>query len=117
MPQALPHTDRIAQSTTLKKDYRTRVIELHDGYSRRMPDGINNVIWSGTINYEGLDSTTASAITSALDAVGGWDYLTFDPVDIAGQSNPLKFRVMAGYSVTYLSGVISNITFDIKQDF
>ncbi|WP_422847216.1 hypothetical protein ACOYR4_15430 [Acidovorax sp. M14] len=116
MPQSLPYPDQVSQSSTFKKVFNTKTTKFEDQYSQRMPAGINSEYWQASIRYEGMNATETAAILGALDAVGGWDYLLFDHQDL-NQSNPLKWYVVSGYSLSYASGDLANISFELTQDF
>jgi phage-related protein len=115
MPQPLPLPSELDASTQFSSTYRTLFTSYSDGYSARMPDGINNKVWSATVVYLNKSSSQVTTILAALDAVGGWDYFTYDPIDRTGQSNPLKWRVKAGYKLAYTEAGYANVTFDLEQ--
>jgi phage-related protein len=115
MPQQLPLYTELDASTAFSSTYRTLVTSYSDGYSARMPDGINNKVWSASIVYSNKSSTQVTTVLNALDAIGGWDYFTYDPVDRTGQSNPLKWRVKDGYKLVYTEAGYANVTFEMEQ--
>lgn len=115
MPQALPLTTRISQGSTRTRTNRVLTAQFGDGYSQEAPDGINNLVDSWSVTYENLDNTERATLWAVLDAVGSWDYLTWQP---PGYSTSKKWKVTSdGVSEQPTSGDTYTISFSLKQVF
>jgi phage-related protein len=102
MPQALPLTTKLSNSSSKSTSFKTIKAQFGDGYSQRAADGINNKIDSWSISWENLSSADKDTVLTALDAVGGYDYLTWTPF---GESSSKKFILKDGsYSVSHVEG-------------
>jgi phage-related protein len=114
MPQALPLTTHISQSSS--GQYRNRVLQAQfgDGYDQSAPDGINNRASEWSVRYDNLTTSEKNTLVTALNTVGSWDYLTWAPPGEATK----KFKVTRdGYSVNAVSGDLWNISFTLAEVF
>lgn len=116
MPVALPLTSKLANSCTKQTAFRTLKAQFGDGYSQRAADGTNATIDSWSITWEYLSSDDKDTIVSALNSVGGWDYLTWTPF---GEATSKKFVLKEGsYSITFSEGgTYFNISTGLIQVF
>lgn len=114
MPVALPYPDRISQGASRKKRYRVLKAQFGDGYSTTAPDGINSHVDSwDNLAYENFDATERAAVWAAFDAVGGTDYLTWQP---PGYAASLKWKLMdEQVGEQPASGSLYTITFGLRQ--
>jgi phage-related protein len=116
MPQALPLPDKLAQgSGTVSVVPRIIAAEFGDGYSQRAPDGINYLPETVELRWIPLQKSEKDTIVNALNATGGWDYLTFTP---PGQTTSRKYIMTPeGYSVEYLAGKYFIVSVTLRQVF
>jgi len=111
---ALPLPGLISQESSKNTKFRTIMTQFGDGYSQRAPDGINSSVDEWSIVWASLDATDKNTIVSALEAVGGWDILTWTP---NGEAVEKKFIVNEGFSMDILSGGVFNIQTKLVQVF
>lgn len=111
MPQALPLTDFISQGSTTKREYKTLSAQFGNGYSQDVPDGINWIRDEWTVQYEFLSPSERDTLVTVLNAVGGWDYVTWTPY---GESSSKKFKVKDGFSAN-TTGTYWNVSFTLRQ--
>lgn len=107
MPTALPLPTRISQGFSRKRKPRVLHAQFGDGYSEDAPDGLNALVDECSITYENLTLAERNSVWAVLDAVGGWDVLTFTPPGDYVSPNsvmPLPSRLLATY-FTVFSGV------------
>lgn len=114
MPQALPLTDRIDQASARQRTYRVLSAQRGDGYSQEAPDGINNRVDNWQISYSNLTASERNTLVTALDAVGGWDYLTWTA---NGDSTEKKWKVTADGWSEQTNGLHYNVSFTLRQVF
>ena len=115
MPQALPLTSLLSTNSGKQTSFKTIKAQFGDGYSQRAADGLNSKVDSWSLSWPNLSSTDKETIITALDAVGGWDYLTWTPF---GESTEKKFIVKDGYSISYVEGgAWFNVSTNIVQVF
>jgi phage-related protein len=114
MPQALPLPDKIAQGSA-KVNVVPRIItaEFGDGYSQRAADGINNLPETVEVRWIPVLKTDKDTIVNALNATGGWDYLTWTP---PAESTAKKYVMTPeGYSVELISGKYYVVSVMLRQ--
>lgn len=116
MPQALPLTDKIDQRTfSRQRVNRVLSVQFGDGYSQEAPDGLNADYDTLTLSYIPLDSTDRDTVWTALDAVGAFDYFTYQP---PGFSSSKKWKVVKdSVREQPRSGTRYVISFQLKQTF
>jgi len=114
MATALPHPELVSQSSSRARTYRTLRAQFGDGYSQRASDGINDARDTWSVNWENVDSTEYATITAALDAVSGWDILTWTPPNEGTSKN---WTIMGDTSYTAKSGDLWDITVQLQQEF
>ena len=115
MPQALPLTTSISQTSTRERKNRVLSAQFGDGYSQHAPDGTNASYDSWNVVYENLTLTNRNTLWTILNAVGSWDYLTWQPPN---DSTSKKWKVTAdGVSEIQKGGNIFTISFKLKQVF
>ena len=114
MPQALPLTTKISQSSSKTTNFRTLISKFGNGYEQRTPDGINTKEDTWSIQYENLSTADKDTVVAAFDAVGGWDYITWTPF---GDSSQKRFKLDQGYTLTPKSGNLFNISVSLVQVF
>jgi len=112
MPQALPLTNMIGQSSTRTRKYKTLSAEFANGYSQTAPDGINATQDSWAIKYENLSSSERGAVMAVLDAVGSWDYLTWQA---PGDASVKKWKVSMDGWTESTTGALWSMSFTLKQ--
>ena len=102
MPQALPLTSQLSTNSSKQASFKTIKAQFGDGYSQRSADGLNSKVDTWSITWEHLSSADKDTVITALDAIGGWDYLTWTPF---GESSEKKFILKdGGYSVSHVEG-------------
>jgi phage-related protein len=112
---SLPLQTLLSQKTSFTKAYRSRIMKLGDGYSQRVPDGLNNVSWVGNFIYDNLSSTDFSTLITFLDGIGSWGNFDYQPT---GATASCKFTVdPAGPTITALSGNLYSVSFGAAQCF
>jgi phage-related protein len=115
MPQALPLTTYISLSSTRTRMNRMLSTQFGDGYSQEAPDGTNALYDTWTITYENLSLTDRNTLFAVLDAVGGWDYLTWTA---PGDGTSKKWKVTKdGVQEQPQTGGVYNVSFKVKQVF
>ena len=112
MPVALPLTNLIDQSASMKRSFRVKKAEFGNGYEQVAPDGINPARDEWSIPYVNLTSGERDTVLAALNAVQGWDYLTWlAPGDIDAK----KWRMTEqGYSMSS-DGNLWTINVNLRQ--
>jgi len=113
MPQAMPLTTKISETSSKGSVYKTLTGRFGDGYAQRAPDGTNNKIDAWDLKWSPLNLTDRNTVVAILDAVGGWDYITWTP---PGESVSKKFVIISGYSESYVS-TYYNISVKLEQVF
>lgn len=99
MPQALPLQTLVSENSRVSTSQRSIISRFGDGYSQRAADGLNSKIQEWSISWTAVTASNRDIITAALDAVGSWDYLTWQsPIDVA-----VKRYIMTpeGYSIDF----------------
>lgn len=115
MPQALPLTDLISQGSTRRRKHRVLSAQFGDGYSQEAPDGINAAYDEWSITYIPLTEAERATLWTALDAVGCWDYFTWQP---PGDNTVKKWKVIKDtIAETPESGNLYTIAFELRQHF
>lgn len=113
MPQALPLTDRISQSSRRTRKFRVFRAQFGDGYAQTAPDGINYKVDTWEVVYENLSSSERTTLWSAIDTVGAVDYFTWTPP--GGSST--KWKIVGEVQETPVSGDIYTVSFNLEQVF
>lgn len=90
MPQALPLPDKIAAGSSKRTELKVIAAQFGDGYSQRAATGLNAQVDMWDVSWIPVNATDRDTIIAALDAVGGWDYLTWTP---PGESAQKRFIV------------------------
>lgn len=115
MAIALPLQEKILLEHS--KDTRFRVLKAQfgDGYSQRIPDGINTRIDSWTIKWGALSKTEKLTVEGVLISVGGWGILTWTPT---GETVEKKFILADGsYTTTYVNREVYQIETKLIEVF
>ncbi len=113
MPTALPLTTRIDQSSARERTYRTLTAKFGNGYGQSIPDGINNVVDTWSVSYSDLTQTERDLVMVALDAVRGWDYLTWQA---PGDASSKKWKLVSSVKEK-TTGHLFNVSFTLEQTF
>ncbi len=113
MPQAMPLTTKISESSSKSSIYKTLTSRFGDSYAQRAPDGTNSKVDTWDLKWSPLNLTDRNTVVTVLDAVGGWDYITWTP---PGESVSKKFVISSGYSESYVS-TYYNISVKLEQVF
>lgn len=106
--------DKLAPDIQKRTNLAIKSASFGDGYEQRAASGLNSQrdVWD--IRWIPLDSANANAVTAALDAVGGVDYLTWTPY---GESEQKRFVVMPeSRQVSWVAGLY-RISCQIRQVF
>jgi phage-related protein len=113
MPAALPLTDMISQASTGTYKNKVRIAQFGDGYVQAVADGLNSTMGMWQLTYENLSSSERSTLKAVLDAVGSWDYVTWQsPLDASSK----KWLVTEdGIAWTAKSGDLYTATFTLRQ--
>lgn len=112
MPQAMPLTNMISQKSTKQTTYRTLINSFGNGYEQRTPDGVNTTMDLWQVYYEHLTLTQLATVTTVLDAVGGWDYITWTSFLDTVQK---RYKVTSnGYNVTTEGGNVYTIQIELQ---
>ena len=107
MPQSFPLKNKVSVGVNRQVAFKTLSAQFGDGYEQRAPNGINNRVETISIKWEALTKADFTTVVTALDAVGGWDYLTFTP---HGESTEKRYKLKDGaYSTSYSTSGDSNI--------
>lgn len=107
-------TDPIpSQSSSKTKKFRTLTAQFGDGYSESAPNGINYKIDMWNLSFEALDQTQYNTVTTFFDTQGSFSTFTWTAF---GDSAAKTWRMTPeGYSVSYKSGNIYNLSLNIEQ--
>lgn len=111
MPEALPLTSKISQSSSSTTEYKTLKLSFGNGYEQRTPDGINNSIIKYTIVYSNLEAIDRNTVWTFLNKVKSTDWFTYTPP--GGTS--LKWVVDGVIQENPTSGNLYTISFSIRQ--
>ena len=112
---ALPLSTRIHVSGQKTVKHRTRIAQFGDGYSQRVPDGINSRVESWSVSWPGLNETDYQTVISTLDAAGAATALTWTP---PGDSTVKKYVLTPdGYSVMHHGRGLYSISATLQQVF
>ena len=112
---ALPLQSSIAQTSTFTKVYRKREMRLGDGYSQRVPDGLNSTYWTCKIDYSPLLAADYATLVSFLDGIGSWGTFDYTP---PGAPSSCKFSVdQQSVTITVLAGGNAQLSFTGRQEF
>lgn len=115
MSQALPLTNYLSQSSSRTRKNRVLSAQFGDGYSQEAPDGTNALVDGWRLVYTNLSSANRTTLFAALDAVGSWDYFTWQA---PGDSTTKKWKVTKdGINEQPQSGNTYSVTFNVKQVF
>ena len=114
MPQALPLTTAISQSSTRKRNYRTIRAQFGNGYAQTAPDGINSVMDTWEVTYENLTDAERSTLVTALDTVQGWDYFTWTA---PGDATSKKWKVAGDGWSESTTGNHWTVSFTLEQTY
>jgi phage-related protein len=114
MPSALPLTTFISPESARKRSFKTKRAEFGNGYAQSAPDGINNVkdVWN--ITYELLTDTNRGTLTSVLNTVQTWDYLTWTA---PGDSTSKRWLMTSDGYTEKTSGVYWTVSFTLEQTY
>lgn len=111
---SLPLTTKISQSSNKTMKINMLIAQYGDGYSQRIPNGINYAKEQWSINWEHISNADVTTIETAIATVRyGADYFLWTPFNESVQK---KF-VYEGHEVTYLSGDLSSISMTLTQVF
>lgn len=113
MPQEMPLTTKISESSSKTSNYRTLTSKFGDGYAQRTPDGTNSKVDVWDVKWSPLTLTERNTVVTILDLVGGWDYITWTP---PGEGAAKKFVINGGYSEN-ITAVYYNIGVKLEQVF
>ncbi len=113
MPANLPLLDRIEQSSSKEREYKTLTARFGNGYSQGIPDGINNVMDTWSLSYTQLTQAERDTLMAALNSVAGWDYLMWQPF---GEATVKRWKIM-GKVKEDTTGLLYNIMFTLEQTY
>jgi phage-related protein len=113
---SLPLQSYISQGgTNFQRTYRRRELRMGDGFSQRVPDGLNAAGWKGTIAYDNLSLTDFTSLISFIDGIGSWSTFDYTPPGAASAS---KFSVNPdGMSINISSGNLYSVTIQVQTEF
>ena len=112
MSGAMPLTEAISQSSSKKRTYKTLTAKF-GSYDSTAPDGIRPVQDEWSIVYDNLTVAELGTVYAVLDAIGGWDYMTWTP---PGETSK-KWKVTSEVMQTPTSGEHYNLSFTIRQTY
>jgi phage-related protein len=96
----MPLTGSISENSTKTPDYKTISAKFGEGFGQRAADGLNAKKDTWSLQWVPVTLTNRNTIVAALDAVGGWDYLTWTP---PGEGSSKKYIVVGGYTENYIA--------------
>lgn len=114
MPAPMPVVEKISQGSTGETMFKLLRSELGNGQQQIAPDGLNHKRQAYTIVWAGLTQDELTTVTTALDASGGWDYLSWAP---HGTTVVLKWRIEGSYSWDTQGGDVFTLSCKFVQDF
>ncbi len=111
MPQTLPLTTHIDESSSMKRTFRVKRVEFGNGYEQVAPDGINSSRDEWSVVYRNLTSAERDTLLNVLNAAQGWDYISWQaPGDAASK----KWRINNEYSMS-TNGNLWSVTVPLLQ--
>lgn len=109
---ALPLTTKISQSSNKSIKANILVASFGDGYSQRVPNGINYTKQNWTIQWENITLSELTTVESSIATTRyGADYFTWTPFNDGSQK---KFRYLT-HDVIFHSGDICSVTMQLMQ--
>jgi len=112
MPQTLPLTNKISQASAGSTSFKWNEAKFGDGYSQRVPDGINYTKRKWSIVYDNIDVNDFTTIQTFVDTVGDGQYFTWQP---PGINTSLKWILDGDVKFSQRSGNIWSVSFGILQ--
>lgn len=112
MPQTMPLTNKISQSSGGSTSYRLNVAQFGDGYSQRTPDGINYIQRKWTVAWDNLTASELTTVQTFLDIIGDGQYFTWQP---PGLGASLKWILDGETRIAAKSGNLYAVSFSCKQ--
>ena len=112
MPQNLPLQDKISQTSAGTINFRRKQMSFGDGYSQRVPDGINYTMRKWTINWINVNQSDFDTLNTFVHSVGGGDWFYWQP---PGVPAPLKWVIEGDTTWVQNSGGIYTVTVTISQ--
>lgn len=113
MPAALPFQTEISRTSAGDRAYRVETVQYGNGYAQRMKDVINNAVESWNVEWESLDLTQLTTLSTAFDTAAGTDYFTWTP---PGSATQKKF-IVSKFSVRNPSGAYYHVAASLTQDY
>jgi phage-related protein len=99
MSTSLPLPDKLSPECTQQPVYRDITSQMGDGYLQSAPDGLNAKIDGWRIIWNNVTEADKNTIITALDTVGTWGILTWQPFD---EATIKKWRMnRPGYTIRY----------------
>lgn len=94
-------------------DYKPRTLEAKfgDGYSQRVPDGINTNLAKWSLQFRNISLTTSDEIIAFLDARKGTEAFTWTP---PGKSQSVSV-ICKEYTESYIAPVARTIQAKFEQ--
>lgn len=112
MAQNLPLQDKIAQSSAGTIAFRRKSMAFGDGYSQRVPDGLNYTQRKWTINWMHVNQAEFDTLNSFVHAHGGGAWFYWQP---PGVPAPIKWVIDGDTKWVQNSGNIYTVTITISQ--
>lgn len=100
-------------SRGFSSDYKPRILEatFGDGYSQRVPDGINTNLGKWNLQFRNINLATADTILAFLDARNGTEAFTWTPPG-KGQSVSV---ICKEYGEVYTASIARTIQAKFEQ--
>ena len=114
MPQSMPLTTKISQSSGRTRDYRTIRIRYGNGYEQRAADGINATEDRWVLLWENMSLTDYNTVQNALNTSAGVDYFNWTPF---GDTTSKKFVIDGQVQVSPQSGGLYSLSVPMRQVF
>lgn len=112
MAQTLPLQNKISQSSAGGTSYKILVTQFGDGYSQRVPDGINYTHRRWTVLYENITAAELTTLNTFVDTVGNGQYFLWQPPGIAVT---LKWILDGEVRFTARSGNLYSVSLTANQ--
>ena len=102
-------------ATNAKSKIRVKELALGDGYSQRVPDGINYEQMTVTAVFQSQTDAEVSALMTFIRTTKFTDWFYWTP-PIPGYNTLRKF-VCTDYSIVPVSYNCSDVTFEFRESF
>ncbi len=109
---AMPHPERISQSSSHSEEQNVLRSPFNDGYIQTVPNGINNMLAQWDFAWTSLTVSERNTVVGVLRSVGGSGVLEWTP---PYEASPKYFKVASGFRESFPSGIHSDISVQLYE--